>query len=83
MSDNPLADALVGTGSKDYAFSPTMGMFLTAWNPTTRENTVTDGAVTYTNLFCLNPADLAVGRVLIVQTGGRPVILGNLYGPTV
>lgn len=82
MSNDPLADVLVGTGSADYAVSPTMGMFCTAWDPVTRQNTVTDGAVTYTNLSCLNPAAMTTGRVLVVQTGGRPVILGNLYTPT-
>ena len=84
MSSDPLADVLVGTGSADYATSPTMGMFCTAWNPTTRQNTVTDGAVTYTDLsYCGNPAEMTTGRCLVIQTGGRPVILGPLYTPTV
>lgn len=83
MSNDPLADALIGTGSADYGTDPAMGSYCTAWNPVTRENVITDGAVTYTNLSCLAPTLMSTGRVLLIRTGGRPIILGPLYSPTV
>ena len=83
ITRDPLADLLLGTGQDDYMDSPAWTMVCTAWNPTTRQNTVTDGAATYTDLLCVNPAIMVTGRCLVVRTGGRPVILGPLYGPTV
>lgn len=75
---------LLGQGdSDDYSDGPGFSMVCTAWNPTTRENVVSDGAVTYTNLLCINPAGMSTGRVLCLRTGGRPVVLGPLFGPTV
>lgn len=58
--------------------------YLTAWDPVTGANTVTvTGTTTFTNLRYLPPpGDLAVGRVLLIRTPGKPVILGQLRAPT-
>lgn len=60
-----------------------VGGYLTAWDDVTRANTVAVGAVVYTGLFCVNPAGLAVGPVLLAITPAQPIIIGRLYGPTV
>lgn len=51
---------------------------MTAWNGTTKANTVTNGVVTYTNLPVINAAGLAVGLVLLANTPAGPIVLGNL-----
>lgn len=42
-------------------------------------STVVVGTVTYTNLSVLNPAAMSPGAVLLLNTGGPPIILGRLY----
>jgi hypothetical protein len=58
--------------------------YLSAWNPTTGENTVTiTGTQTFTNLAILcDPALLSMSiRVQLLRTPGAPVILGRLRVP--
>lgn len=58
--------------------------FLSAWNGTTGENTVTiSGTQTFTDLAIIcDPAQLATNvRVLLLRTPGAPVILGRLRVP--
>jgi hypothetical protein len=55
------------------------GRVLTAWDPTTYANTVTDGAYTFTDCLVMQPSTLVAGRVLLYITPGGPVILGNTY----
>lgn len=54
----------------------------TAWDAVTHRNTVAVGTVTYTNLAVLNVVGMATGAVLLVNTGGPPIILGLLTVPT-
>ncbi len=58
--------------------------YLTEWDPVTGANTVqTSGGVTFTGLTYLgNPADIVVGRILLLNVAGKPVILANLRTPT-
>lgn len=53
--------------------------YLTAWDPVTRENTVSGGAQNFVNLPCINPSLLAVGPVLLLDTPAAPIILGRIY----
>lgn len=66
-------------GSPDGGTLPFYGGYMTAWNPTTRENTVSGGAQEFTNLPCINPTLLAVGPVLLLDTPAAPIILGRIY----
>lgn len=54
----------------------------TAWDGSTKHSTVLVGTVTYTNLAVLNAAAMATGAVLLLNTGGPPIILGVLTVPT-
>ncbi|GEL17699.1 hypothetical protein [Pseudonocardia asaccharolytica] len=75
--------ALFLTRTPDGAVAPLMGAWLTAWNPTTYENTVNiGGAVILQNLPVVNPAGVAVGIVLLANTAAGPIILGRIYQTT-
>jgi hypothetical protein len=74
-----LSRAFLGSGPAGYGVSTVMGAVLTAWDPTTYANTVTDGAYTFTDCLVLHPSLLVVGRVLLLFTPAGPVILGNSY----
>lgn len=50
----------------------------TEWNPTTYENVVKFGTTVYNNLAVLNPAAMAIGQVLLLNTPAKPIILGLL-----
>lgn len=76
LSDN-LARQLLG--APDGGTLLVYGAYLTAWDAVTRENTVSTGAQTFTNLPCVNPTQLAVGPVLLVDTPAAPIILGRIY----
>lgn len=77
---DPLAATFLGDGPSGYGTSTVMGMYLKAWNPTTFECTVSDGAYTYTNCLVLNPGNLVLGRVaVLIPAGGAPLVLGNTY----
>lgn len=55
----------------------------TAWSATAPYNsTVVVGSVTYLNLSVLNPAAMSVGRVVLMNAPGQPIILGRLYPGT-
>lgn len=56
-----------------------MGAICTAWNPTTYENQVSDGANQWANLPVLRPTLMTTGRVTLISTPGLPIILGPLY----
>jgi hypothetical protein len=78
--DDPLSRLLLGSGLAGRGASLLMGGLLTAWDPVTYANTVTDGTTTYTDVIVLQPASLVLGRVLLAFTAnGLPVILGNSY----
>lgn len=79
--DGGLGAHLLGPAPSGYGESLVFGAVCTAWDPVTRENTVTDGAKTYTDLACLAPTLMGTGRVLLINTPGRPVILGLLWTP--
>lgn len=83
ITNDPLADLLLGNDGADYGTDLVRSMVCTAWDPVTRANTVSDGAFTYTNLGCIAPSLMSTGRVAVLQTGGRPIILGPLFFPTV
>lgn len=58
--------------------------YMSAWNPTTGENTVTiTGTQTFDDLvFVCDPAILAANvRVMLLRTAGAPVILGRIRKP--
>jgi len=74
-----LSRTLLGSGPAGYGVSTVMGAVLTAWDPTTYANTVTDGAFRYTDCLVLHPTQLVLGRVLLMFTPSGPVILGNSY----
>ena len=78
MADE-LSRTFLGSGPAGYGVSSVMGAVLTAWDPATYANTVTDGAYTFTDCLVLNPSMLVTGRVLLLFTAGGPVILGNSY----
>lgn len=80
ISGNPLVDTLLGSYDQapERAFK---AMVCTDFDPVTGNNTVTDGAVTYTNLGMLAPSLMSEGRILVAVTDGRPVILGPLHFP--
>lgn len=78
MSDE-LSRTFLGSGPAGFGVSPVMGSVLTAWDPVTYANTVSDGAYKYTDCLVLNPAQLVLGRVLLLFTPAGPVILGNSY----
>lgn len=82
MAGDALARLLLGPGPSGYGAAPVQPAVCTAWNPTTRQNTVTDGAATWTDLPCIAPSLMGTGRVLLLNTPGRPVLLGLLYTPT-
>ncbi len=56
-----------------------LGAYMSAWDPLTYANTVSVGAVNYTDLPVLLPALQAVGPVLLLSTPAGPVVLGRLY----
>ena len=77
---NDLSRTFLGPGPSGFGVSQVMGAVLTAWDPATYANTVTDGAYKYTDCLVLHPSQLVLGRVLLLFTPtGRPVILGNSY----
>lgn len=78
MADE-LSRTFLGSGPAGYGVSTVMGAVLTAWDPTTYANTVTDGAYTFTDCLVMHPSTLVAGRVLLYMTPGGPVILGNTY----
>jgi hypothetical protein len=78
MADE-LSRTFLGSGPAGYGVSAVMGAVLTAWDPTTYANTVTDGAYTFTDCLVTQPSTLVAGRVLLYITPGGPVILGNTY----
>lgn len=55
---------------------------MTAWDGTTKANTITNGVVTYTNLPVINAAALTTGLVLLANTAAGPIVLGNLVQAT-
>jgi ABC-type polysaccharide transport system permease subunit len=79
LASNDLARLLLGPGPSGYGVSLVMGAICTAWNPTTYENAVSDGANRWTNLPVLAPTLMTTGRVALLSTAGRPIILGPLY----
>lgn len=58
-----------------------LGAYLTAWNPTTGENTVSVGATNYTNLPAIRPTITGTGPVLILFTP-EPVLIGTVTPAT-
>ena len=78
MADE-LSRTFLGSGPSGYGVSTVMGAVLTAWDPATYANTVTDGAYTFTDCLVMHPSLLVTGRVLIYMTAAGPVILGNTY----
>lgn len=79
MAANDLSRTFLGSGPAGYGVSTVMGAVLTAWDPATYANTVTDGAYTFTDCLVMHPSSLVAGRVLIYMTAAGPVILGNTY----
>jgi hypothetical protein len=77
----PMADDLARQllGAPDGGTLLIYSGYLTAWDPDTRENTVSGGAQEFTNLHSVNPSLLAVGPVLLIRTGAAPIILGRIY----
>lgn len=60
--------------------------FLSAWNTTTGENTVTVDVVTYTNCPFLTPNDHAAGNPVLLAVppgGGLPIIIGRFRIPPI
>jgi hypothetical protein len=58
-----LSRTFLGSGPAGYGVSTVMGAILTAWDPATYANTVTDGAYTYQDCLVLHPSLLVAGRV--------------------
>ncbi|MHA6626876.1 hypothetical protein ACU61A_15685 [Pseudonocardia sichuanensis] len=79
IHDDPIARLLLGAGTAGRGVAPFLGALLTAWDPVTYANTVTDGTTTYTNVVVLQPGSLVLGRVLLAFTPAGPVVLGNSY----
>ena len=82
MIVDPLAELLLTPAVPDPP--RVVGAILTAYDQTTGRCTVTDGIVTWTDLSVIGlgarPA-LALGRVALLRTTARPIILGNLFTP--
>ncbi len=87
MADD-LSRTFLGSGPAGYGVSSVMGAVLTEWtypgtgpsDPDLYHNVVTDGAYTFTDcLVACAPADLQLGRVLLLFTPAGPVIVGNTY----
>lgn len=76
---------LLATGDgKAYPYRPALAGRLTAWNSTTRANTVKIGGTTYTNLPVLSPAEatLAVDvTVLCIPFQDIYAVVGRLRIP--
>ena len=88
MVSDDLSRTFLGPGPAGYGVSPVMGAVLTVWtypgtgptDPELYHNVVTDGAYTFTDLLvACAPADLQLGRVLLLFTSAGPVIIGNTY----
>lgn len=85
-SDDPLASLLTPAADAGTLSSLIIYGQLSAWNGTTFANTVTaDDGRTLTNLPAVDVDSIAVGRVALLNPGGncRPIILGNVWFPTV
>ena len=78
MADE-LSRTFLGSGPAGYGVSTVMGAVLTAWDPVTYANTVTDGAYTFTDCLVLHPSLLQTGRVALYMTPAGPLILGNTF----
>lgn len=76
-----LTRLFVGPGPSGYGTDQVMGALLTAWDPVSYQNTVTDGAYTFHDcIVCAGtPPQLVLGRVLLRFTAGGPVIMGNTF----
>lgn len=79
MPADDLSRTFLGSGPAGYGVSDVMGAVMTAWDPATYANTVTDGAYVFTDCLVLHPTQLVLGRVLLMFTPAGPVILGNSY----
>jgi hypothetical protein len=55
MADE-LSRTFLGSGPAGYGVSTVMGAILTAWDPATYANTVTDGAYTFTDCLVMHPS---------------------------
>ena len=80
IHDDPVARLLLGAGAAGRGVALLQGALLTAWDPATYANTITDGAATYTDVaVCCDPSTLVLGRVLLGFSPAGPVVLGNSY----
>jgi hypothetical protein len=76
-----LAQLLLSASGSGQAVQVLPG-YVTAWNGTTRENTVSAGATEYANLPSMFPGELAIGPVVLIKIGdAAPFILGRIYLP--
>lgn len=83
MAANPLVELLL-TPDPGRGIGPVSGALLTAYDPVTGRNTVTDGIVTWADLPLLGWGafpTLSLGRVTLLRTDARPIIIGNLFVP--
>ena len=80
---DPLAELLL-TPEPVRAIGLVTAAIMTAYDVATGRNVVTDGAVTWSDLPVAGvggyPA-LAPGRVILLRTSAKPIILCNLYSP--
>jgi hypothetical protein len=74
-----LFQALAAKGPPPVAYPA----YLTSWDNLTGASVVqTSGGVIFTGLAWLgDPADITVGRVLLLNVGGKPIIVANLNTP--
>lgn len=79
IHDDSIVRLLLGAGPSGDGASLVQGALLTAWDGVTYANTVTVGSAVYQDVTVLHPADLVLGRVLLLFTDAGPVILGNSY----
>jgi hypothetical protein len=57
----------------------TIAAYLLEWNPVTRESVVTTGAQQFVNLPMISPSLLSIGPVTLLNSPGRPLILGRVF----
>lgn len=72
-----LAAQLLGT--PDSGSPQVLAAYMTEWDAGTYANTVALGGASWSNLPVLNPSSLAVGPVVVLVTGGAPLVLGRIF----